>query len=155
MIRATVPAVLLFLAATSTGAQPATSCDLRADSSSCTRVLACIGDDGRWFNGRSFGRGQGTVAGTFDDGVACTGTWVSRNAIGLGQADVTCEDGMSVTVLYTYQDEFSGTALGSGVASNGERIRVWSGNNVLAYLRAETGTRIATLPCGGDGIPLS
>jgi hypothetical protein len=32
---------------------------------------------------------------------------------------------------------------------------MWSGNNVLAYLRGDTGERIAMLPCDGGDIPIS
>jgi hypothetical protein len=74
-------------------AQSATHCPMTADDANCVRVVACIGDEGVWFNGRAFGRGEGTFSGTTSMGLMCEGTWMSRNAFGLGQADVMCEDG--------------------------------------------------------------
>ena len=68
---------------------------------------------------------------------------MSRNAFGLGQADVMCEDGRKGRVFYTYQDEYTGTAVGQGAMHSGERIKIWSGTNVLEYLR---GTRANVLP---------
>ena len=40
-------------------AQSATHCPMTADDSNCVRVVACIGDEGVWFNGRAFGQGYG------------------------------------------------------------------------------------------------
>lgn len=133
-------------------AQSNTYCPMTSDRQNCVRVLACIGDEGVWFNGRAFGRGEGTFSGTTSDGQQCAGTWVSRNFFGLGQADVTCENGQTGRVLYTYQDEHTGTAVGQGSMHSGEKIKIWSGTNVLEYLRGDTGERIAYLPCSGGPI---
>ena len=78
--------------------------------------------------------------------------WVSRNFFGLGQAEVTCENGQTGRVLYTYQDEHTGTAVGQGSMHSGEKIKIWSGTNVLEYLRGDTGELIAYLPCSGGPI---
>ena len=94
-------------------AQSATHCPMTADDSNCVRVVACIGDEGVWFNGRAFGRGEGTFSGTTSTGLMCEGTWMSRNAVGLGQADVMCKDGRKGRVFYTYQDEYTHSG-GSG-----------------------------------------
>ena len=40
-------------------AQSATHCPMTADDSNCVRVVACIGDEGVWFNSRAFGQGYG------------------------------------------------------------------------------------------------
>lgn len=130
-------------------------CPLTDDSDSCSRILACFGTEGRWFQGRAFGRGQGHLSGVIDDGVTCAGTWVSRNAFGLGQADVTCSDGVSVTVYYFYQDAYTGTALGKGMASNGEVVQSWSGNHVLSYFADGRPLSTARMRCGEQDIPLS
>jgi hypothetical protein len=133
-------------------AQSATHCPMTADNANCVRVVACIGDEGVWFNGRAFGRGEGTFSGTTSTGLMCEGTWMSRNAFGLGPADVMCEDGRAGRVFYTYQDEYTGTALVQGAMHSGEKIKIWSGTNVLEYLRGDTGERIAYLPCDGGAI---
>ena len=133
-------------------AQSATHCPMTADDANCVRVVACIGDEGVWFNGRAFGRGEGTFSGTTSTGLMCEGTRMSRNAFGLGQADVMCDDGSKGRVFYTYQDEYTGTAVGQGAMHSGERIKIWSGKNVLEYLRGDTGERIAYLPCDWGAI---
>lgn len=130
-------------------------CPLADDSSSCSRILACIGQDGRWFHGRAFGRGAGRLTGKMDDGVTCTGDWVSRNAFGLGQADVTCSDGMTVTVYYYYQDPYTGTATGRGLASTGQVVQSWSGDHVLSYFANGKPLASARLRCGSHDIPIS
>ncbi|WP_305249204.1 hypothetical protein [Pseudotabrizicola sp.] len=77
-------------------------CPMTDDGANCVRILACIGEQGRWFHGRAFGRGEGTLAGVVNDGATCAGDWTSRNAFGTGQANVVCDDGMSATVIYFY-----------------------------------------------------
>ena len=133
-------------------AQSETACPMTGDDSNCVRVVACIGDQGVWFNGRAFGRGEGTFSGTTSTGLMCGGTWMSRNAFGLGQGDIICENGQKGRVFYTYQDESKGTAVGQGAMYSGERIKIWSGTNVLVYLRGDTGELVAYLPCDGGAI---
>lgn len=128
-------------------------CPMTDDQSNCVRILACIGDKGLWFNGRALGRGTGTLAGLVNNGAVCEGTWTSRNVLGLGQADVSCDDGMQVTVYYTYQEEYTGTAIGRGRNNRGEWVKAWSGLHVLEYLERETGE--VALPCGEASIPIS
>lgn len=141
-------------------AQPAiadqtTSCKETDGYDNCNRIVACIGKEGRWFKGQALGRGQGTLAGQINDGTVCMGAWISRNKLGLGQADVVCEDGMDVTVIYTYQHEQSGTAVGRGLANTGEYVKAWSGRHVIEYLNEENGTVEPVLMCGKSEIPIS
>jgi len=85
-------------------AQSETACPMTRDDSNCVRVVACIGDQGVWFNGRALGRSEVTFSGTTSTGLMCAGTWMSRNAFGLGQGDITCENEQKGRVFYTYQD---------------------------------------------------
>ena len=39
-----------------------------------------------------------------------------------------------------------------GAMHSGEKIKIWSGINVLEYLRGHTGEHIACLPCDGGAI---
>ena len=133
-------------------AQSATHCPMTANDANCVRVVACIGNEGAWFNGRAFGRGEGTFSGTTSTDLMCERTWMSCNAFGLGQADVMCEDGSKGRVFYTYQDEYTGIAVGQGALHSGGKIKIWSGKNVLEYLRGDTGGHIAYLPCDGGAI---
>lgn len=131
-----------------------TTCPLTHEQTNCVRVLACYGTQGMWFHGRSFGRGEGTLAGLRSDGAACAGTWTARNAFGLGQADVACDDGDTVTVIYTYQEEYTGTAIGYGRSASGQMVQAWSGLHVLDHLR-DSGMPDGTLLCGPTSIPMS
>ncbi|MGP9803697.1 hypothetical protein [Paracoccus sp. NSM] len=130
-------------------------CPLRSDDSSCSRVVACLGDEGRWFHGRALGRGRGEVLGVTSDGAQCRGQWAERGLLGLGQASVTCQDGTEVGVLFTYQDRFSGTATGRGTTRDGTAVQVWAGQHVLSWLESETGRPLGLLPCGPEGMLLS
>ncbi|MBC2834163.1 hypothetical protein [Paragemmobacter straminiformis] len=132
-----------------------TVCLVTDDSGSCSRILACIGTEGRWFNGRAFGRGEGWLSGKTDDGVACSGTWVTRNALGLGQADVTCSDGMTVSVFYSYQDYYTGTAIGRGLSNGGDLVQSWSGEHVVDYFADGRPKAEARMRCGPVDIPVS
>lgn len=130
-------------------------CPLTEGQDSCTRILACIGTDGDWFNGRAFGRGTGTLAGRLASGAICTGEWKNRNVFGFGQADVICDDGMGVRVIYTQQDGYTGTAIGRGLSNTGKLVKGWSGLHVLEYLSRETGLPDGVLLCGEVEIPIS
>lgn len=147
--------VICGLCVSELSAQTNTSCLMTEDQDNCVRVVACIGDDGQWFNGRAFGRGEGVFAGTVSDGTLCEGTWMEQNVFGLGQADVSCADGRQGAVFYTYQDSVTGTAVGHGVLNTGEAVQIWSGNNVLQYLKSQTGAQVAMLPCQAGLIPMS
>jgi hypothetical protein len=136
-------------------AQGEAACDLTDDQTSCSRVLACFGEAGRWFEGRAFGRETGTVAGVVNDGVSCFGTWATENGQGQGEARVTCDDGMNVTLLAVYQDYYSGTAIWTGISADSVQVRAWSGLHVIDFLRSQSGSSEALLPCGGQEIPIS
>ena len=151
MVRHGLAAILI--AVGGTAAAQTADCPVAQDATSCARVLACIGEEGIWFDGRAYGRGAGTLAGETNAGAVCTGTWVSRNAMGLGQADVACDDGFAVRVIYFYQDAWTGTALGRGIGSDGRLVRSWSGLHVLDYLGAGARPDGARLPCGAIDIP--
>jgi hypothetical protein len=151
--RALLPMLLVF--ALPLQAQDLSLCPMTDDAQNCVRVLACIGDQGRWFHGRSFGRGEGTLAGVVNDGTTCSGTWMSQNAVGVGEAVVNCDDGMSVTVFYYYQDAYTGTALGRGLTNRKDVVQSWSGEHVIEYFKNGSPTKEAVLKCGIYDIPMS
>ncbi len=164
MLRAFGPALTIAvsmaapLAAQAQDVTHAPACPMTGDQANCVRVLACIGMEGLWFNGRAFGQGAGTVAGLLSDGAECVGRWKSRNVLGLGQADVTCDNGLQVTVYYYLQDSYTGTVLGNGRTNRGELVRAWSGDKVLEYLSDPDhpeGENRVFLPCGSEPIPIS
>lgn len=151
-----IPPVTVMLIATACSAetlnlspdetQPDQGCASRAmDPTSCVRVLACIGEDGAWFEGRAFGWDNGTVSGRINTGVTCEGTWSTRYSVGVSQ--LTCSDGTSIEVLYTNQDNATGTGIGHGQDSKGRAVQSWSGEHVLDYLTPE-GEVSPRLICG-------
>lgn len=130
-------------------------CLMTDDQQSCARIIACLGDQGTWFQGRSIGRGSGELAGVFNTGVSCTGRWTNSNSLGVPQADVICDDGMTVTVFYYHQDAYTGTATGRGVTNRGDIVEAWSGEHVIDFFRNGDPEADAVLQCGDYGIPMS
>ena len=165
MIRAVLPVAFCVLGAslasqtlnlpsvTSNGKAPSYSCDnIPSDQSSCVRVLACVGDEGVYFDGAARGWDTGTVTGFMSDGTDCTGTWTSGGMGGTGLSSLTCDGDLTADVIYYSQDNDTGTVIGRGRDSLGRSLKVWSGLNVLAYL-SESGE--PALPCTTGSIPIS
>ncbi|MEL6570799.1 MAG: hypothetical protein AAFQ64_04015 [Pseudomonadota bacterium] len=124
------------------------------DQDNCVRVLACIGDQGLQFDGKARGWDQGHIIGQRSDFTNCTGTWDSNGPLGTGVGQLTCEDGVTVDVIYYTQDNVTGTVIGRGKDSLGRNVQVWSGENVLQFLTPD-GAHGARLPCFGGDIPIS
>ena len=132
----------------------AAPCDNTMRSDNCSRVLACVGEDGLWFDGRADGWNRGTVTGRLSDGTACAGTW-RYDALGwAASVRFACEDGRNGRARYAAQDPETGTGIGRGRMDDGATLHAWTGRNVLDYLTPE-GERRALLPCEGGAIPIS
>ena len=125
-----------------------TPCIVTDDNTSCTKFVGCFGNDGIHFRGNARGRGIGTLLAKRSDGVICTGTWTSRNALGTGQADFKCENGENGRVIYYYQDEYTGTAKGKGMSSWFNGLQMWSGENLKKYFSMQDGLGRPILKCG-------
>ncbi|RYH03970.1 hypothetical protein EU805_00945 [Salipiger sp. IMCC34102] len=119
------------------------------DTANCVRTLACVGDDGLYFDGKARGWDRGTVAGRLSDGIACDGTWDSSRGDGIGTARLACTDGTELGVTYRTIDNETGTVIGDGADSTGRDIRAWSGAQVLRFLTPEGGVS-AELPCSPE-----
>lgn len=124
-------------------------------SDSCTPLIGCVEAYGLYFVGRAVGFDDGTLAGELSNGATCTGEWTSRNFLGVGQADFTCDDGQWGRAYFTYLHGPTGTATGRGMTAQGSQVRVWSGHEIRAFLRAETGELDPKLFCAEAEIPLS
>ncbi|MGA0827158.1 MAG: hypothetical protein ACO3PW_07395 [Gemmobacter sp.] len=143
---------LATLCAVAPGAS-ASDCLLReGQGDSCTPVVACLEPTGIWFSGRATGWNQGEVSGVLSSGARCGGTWTGRNLIGLGQAEISCDDGRRVVVFFTYLDSRTGTALGHGLSDRAERVRSWSGHAIPDHVDPERGRGPI---CEGAEIPIS
>ena len=123
------------------------------DQANCVRILACLGDDGVWFDGQARGWDQGTLTGLTSDGAACAGTWDSGQPSEPGRSNFECSDGTVGSVTYTTRDGETGTVIGSGSDNKGRSLRVWTGLFVLDFLRGEN--QRPELPCGAEAIPIS
>jgi hypothetical protein len=128
----------------------AQDCVSTGEADNCVRVLACVGDDGLWFDGRAVGWDRGTIAGELSDGSVCTGTWRYTGGI-TSETFVSCDNGMEAAVLAIAQDLATGTTIGEGRTKGGRRISAWSGKYVMDFLGA--GGR-PELPCTNAPIPL-
>lgn len=125
------------------------------DTASCSPLVACIGSSNMYFTGQAHGWDTGTLIGTTNAGFACTGTWKARNALGLGQAEIGCSNGLRAIAYFTYIDGDTGTVIGHGTTSDGQAIQLWSGQQIQQFLINETGDINARLMCGNAEIPLS
>lgn len=123
--------------------------------SSCSPLVACIGTSNTYFTGRAVGWNTGTLTGTTNAGFSCKGAWVARNAVGLGQAKIECGNGLKGVAYFTYIDGDTGTVIGHGTTSDGQSIRLWSGQKIQQFLATKTGDVNARLMCGSVEIPLS
>lgn len=166
MLRALLPAALSTFAsfASAEGAEPpllesvkpeqVTPCvGIPGSTESCVRILACVGSEGLWFDGRAMGWDAGTVEGKLSDGHNCTGEWRSGFAFGTGRSVVSCTDGSRGHVLYYIEHNETGTVEGSGLDTKGRKLRVWTGLNVLEFLKGKDG--VPRLNCGTTAIPIS
>ncbi len=124
----------------------------------CVENFACIGEQGRWFEGRAIGWNSGTLIGRTNDGVNCNGNWWVEPS-GIGRADMMCEDGTTARVVSEYQDYNTGTTIGVGTTGDGEKVRSFSGRNVIDFLNNDG---VSVLQCGdteieidGGGAPIA
>ena len=129
--------------------------DKIGEPTACSPFLGCFESTETWFTGKAYGWNEGTLAATTSSGAICTGKWVSRNALGVGQAEFECDDGQSGTAFFTYQDNETGTATGQGLSADLGKVRVWSGNNIQAFLKSQNGAVDQRLMCGDAEIPIS
>lgn len=140
-------ALLAALCATSVQAD---SCKNRPHSQkNCVRVLACWDGQTQWFDGQARGWDQGTVTGSLStspskDEQSCTGWWRSGGPMGVGLGQITC-GALTADVIYHTQDNDTGTTIGSGRDSTGATLQLWSGLNVLDFLKDDGGN--PRLPC--------
>ncbi len=131
------------------------SCQLKpGEPDNCVPLVGCVGDDGRYFVGEAIGWDAGDLTAETDDGLACSGRWQARTAIGAGQANFQCGGELNGVVLFTYQDHTTGTTTGRGATSDGRGLRVWSGHNIRRYIEQQSGSVDAQLMCGTSVVPL-
>lgn len=128
------------------------ACTITGDANSCSRTLACIGEEGLWFDGQARGFNRGTLVGQRSDGVVCAGTW-AYGALGTATANLECDDGLTGHVMYFTEDGRTGTGIARGIDSSGRIIKAWTGDKVLEFL-GKTGEVTATLPCGEIAVPI-
>lgn len=135
-------------------AAPERPCENTRRADNCSRVLACVGEEGLWFDGRADGWDQGALSGRLSDGRSCHGDW-GYDWLGLTAAvRFACEGGLTGRARFTAQHPETGTGIGRGATNEGDEIRAWAGENVLRFLTPE-GERRASLPCEAGAVPIS
>ena len=112
----------------------------------CVPFVGCTGDGANFYLGQTFGRRSGPVQAQGLDGSTCTGTW-KRTALGAGVARFECSDGITGRARYTYFDSSSGTAVGRGRTSAGDRLSFLAGHRVEDYIAAAQGFDADLLAC--------
>lgn len=120
----------------------------------CVPIVGCLGDEGDHFVGRAIGWDNGTFEGLSRSMLTCFGEWTTSNALGLGQANIYCDEGLKGVAYFAYQDVVTGTATGQGVLSDGSRLRMWSGHNIQQFIQNQTGDVDARLMCGEVPVPI-
>lgn len=124
-------------------------------SEGCVPFVGCVGEQGDFFVGRALGRTEGTLAVQTNSGILCSGDWVPRNFLGVGQANFSCDDGRIGVAYFTYQDPNTGTATGNGLMSDGSKLKVWSGNNIRQFLAIDPDNPEGNLTCANAVVPIS
>ena len=119
----------LILPATQSFAE-APYCTNPADN--CNKLVACIEATGEYFTGGASNGDEGTIYMESSSGAICQGTWW-RTMFGMGQSDVSCDDGRSGQALFSWFEQDTGTVVGNGKFNNGELIRFWTGTNLNGY----------------------
>lgn len=112
----------------------AESCDWIANSdASCIRVLGCATppDSPQFadiaFFGEAYGWEEGPVSVTTSDGVACAGSWQSNSGITEITANLTCDDGLTLSMTAREDEVRNGIAFIFGQDSMGRSIEAWAG----------------------------
>ena len=83
--------------------------ELPQNPNNCARVLACLGQDGLYFDGQARGWNEGTIAGQLSTGAVCAGTYEYGGLFGTAKANFECSNGVTGWVIYYAQDEVTNT----------------------------------------------
>lgn len=150
MIRFPLPALLLF-------ALPAAAqdCVVTGGPDSCAPILACVGEDGRWFHGAAIGWETGTIRGAMDDGPTCEGDWSFEPGTASGEASLSCTDGTDIEMTFESLDGETGTSVARGETGDGAPVIAFTGPRVRDYMMAEMGADGPEDICGMREVPAS
>ena len=157
-----VPTLTTFAIITSLFAAPALAgpkvdpnCDQTNEGrATCAPLIACMGETGIYFTGRAIGWNSGTFAGETNAGFACFGEWTFKGFLGLGEAMIECDNGLTGVIYFTSQDAATGTAIGIGRLSNDATVQMWSGHNIRQFLKNESGDVEPRLMCADVEVPV-
>jgi hypothetical protein len=131
------------------------SCDQSYEGrATCAPLIACMGETGIYFTGRAIGWNSGTFAGETNAGFACFGEWTFKGFLGLGEAVIECDNGLTGVIYFTSQDAETGTAIGIGRLSNNATVQMWSGHNIRQFLKNESGEVEPRLMCADVEVPV-
>lgn len=150
-----VTVVALLAAPALAGPKVDPNCDQTYEGrATCAPLIACMGETGIYFTGRAIGWNSGTFAGETNAGFACFGEWTFKGFLGLGEAVIECDNGLTGVIYFTAQDAETGTAIGIGRLSNDTKVQMWSGHNIRQFLKNESGEVEPRLMCADVEVPV-
>lgn len=115
---------------TTTAIAEAPLCSNPADE--CNKLVACNESSGEYFQGGASNADEGVIFIRSSSGTECTGDWW-RTLFGMGQAQITCDDGRQGQALFSWFERDTGTVVGNGKFDDGALIRFWTGTNLNGY----------------------
>ncbi len=143
MIRLIVPVIICLCSPLR--AETDQSCAMHGGRYECNRILICIGEERRLFDGLATG-GRGplnTVSGQLDNRVTCEGTRMLYNKLLSGEIALSCDDGTTIAVTYSTNRPQDGFGFGQSVDADGAVIRTWVGYDLQKTLRNQPDACIA------------
>ncbi len=144
MIRAMLPVLVLQILVSPACADKVPTCI--GATTYCAPLVACIPATGEVLRGVSLGRNSGPIQAQSEAGVRCEGTW-RRTLLGTGLAEFTCTDGRSGKSSFRWFERETGTAVGTGTFSTGDKAQFWAGNNLERYFREMPPEEMLRLSC--------
>lgn len=152
----TLTAIAVVTQAGAAGLKLPEDCTLRPnDPASCAPLVACLGGTGIYFTGRAIGWNTGTHAWRSSAGFSCYGEWSVTGSLGLGEATIECDNGLTGAAYFFSRDPQTGTGIGLGRLSSGQEFHLWTGHNVKQFLLNQYGDLNPAKLCSGLSKPVS
>ncbi|WP_293037116.1 S1C family serine protease [Paraburkholderia sp.] len=107
-----------------------------------------------FFSGTADGKENGTLTLQTSTGARCVGEWRYTSG-STGLAGARCSDGRQVEMQFTAKDPQSGTTIGSGFSSFGERVVSYAGQYAVRYMERQAYTPKEQLVGLGSGFFVS
>ncbi|CAB3796624.1 S1 family peptidase [Paraburkholderia fynbosensis] len=117
-------------------------------------VVGYIAEPKIFFSGTSDDASSGMLTLKTSTGVICRGQWMYSSPES-GYARATCGDGRNVEVRFNSIDSPSGTSIGNGSTSLGERVVSYAGHDAAQFMASQSNTPKEKLVGIGSGFFVS